>query len=139
MYCKQCPDSQSSYPNKSKVLIQINRALSFLLLEGAWDKVILCYLERPFFQELSFEQQAYEWMTLTDAQRSLVKSQYAAAGVKLVVSVFGSTDVPTSTGADPFSTANTVAAWVKRYQLDGVDVDYEVNIFSLRFRHTFRP
>ena len=60
-----------------------------------------------------------------------MKSQYAAAGIKLVVAAFGSTDVPTTTGADPVGTANTVAAWVKRYQLDGVDVDYEVNKSSL--------
>ncbi|KAH9479369.1 hypothetical protein JR316_0007959 [Psilocybe cubensis] len=81
-------------------------ALSFLLIEGAWDK-------------------AYEWTTFTDAQRTTIKSQYASAGIKLVVSVFGSTDVPTSTNADPIATANTMAAWVKQYQLDGIDVDYE--------------
>ncbi|KAF9475015.1 glycoside hydrolase [Pholiota conissans] len=81
-------------------------ALSFLLLEGAWDK-------------------AEEWTTLTSAQRSSIKSQYAAAGIKLVVSVFGSTDVPTSTNADPIATANTMAAWVIQYNLDGIDVDYE--------------
>lgn len=81
-------------------------ALSFLLLEGAWDK-------------------AQEWASLTAAERSSVKSQYAAAGIKLIVSVFGSTDVPTSTGADPVATANTMAAWVKQFDLDGVDVDYE--------------
>ncbi|KAF8892264.1 glycoside hydrolase [Infundibulicybe gibba] len=81
-------------------------ALSFLLLEGAWDK-------------------AQEWTTLTAAQRSTIKSQYAAAGIKLIVSVFGSTDVPTSTNADPIATANTMAAWVKQYNLDGIDVDYE--------------
>ncbi|KIP08831.1 glycoside hydrolase family 18 protein [Phlebiopsis gigantea 11061_1 CR5-6] len=81
-------------------------ALSFLLLEGAWDK-------------------AEEWASLTAAQRTSIKSQYAAAGIKLVVSVFGSTDVPTSSGADPIATANTMAAWVKQYDLDGIDVDYE--------------
>ncbi|KAI0705198.1 glycoside hydrolase family 18 protein [Cytidiella melzeri] len=81
-------------------------ALSFLLLEGAWDK-------------------AEEWTTLTAAQRTTVKSQYSAAGIKLIVSAFGSTDVPTSTGADPVATANTFAAWVKQYDLDGIDVDYE--------------
>jgi len=80
--------------------------LSFLLLAGAWD-------------------QAYTWTTLTAAQRATVKSQYAAAGIKLIVSVFGSTDVPTTTGADPIATANTFAAWVKQYNLDGIDVDYE--------------
>ncbi|EMD38928.1 glycoside hydrolase family 18 protein [Gelatoporia subvermispora B] len=42
-----------------------------------------------------------------------------------MVSAFGSTDVPTSTGADPTSTANTFAAWVVEYDLDGIDVDYE--------------
>ena len=45
-----------------------------------------------------------------------------------MVSVFGSTDVPTTTNADPTSTANTIAAWVKEYGLDGVDVDYEVSL-----------
>ncbi len=43
-----------------------------------------------------------------------------------MVSVFGATDVPTSSGADPVTTAQTMAAWVKEYDLDGIDVDYEV-------------
>ncbi|KAF5383681.1 hypothetical protein D9615_003641 [Tricholomella constricta] len=69
--------------------------------------------------------QAYTWTTLTAAQRSTIKSQYAAAGIKLIVSAFGATDVPTTTNADPVATANTFAAWVKQYSLDGIDVDYE--------------
>ncbi|KAH9479370.1 hypothetical protein JR316_0007960 [Psilocybe cubensis] len=81
-------------------------ALSFLLTNGAFDK-------------------ALEWTKLSDSQRTTIKSQYAAAGIKLIVSVFGSTDAPTTKGADPVATANTMAAWVKKYQLDGVDVDYE--------------
>ncbi|KAL5504980.1 hypothetical protein ACEPAH_7643 [Sanghuangporus vaninii] len=81
-------------------------ALSFLLTEGAFDK-------------------AEEWTQLSASQRSTVKSQYANAGIKLIVSVFGSTDVPTSSGADPTATANTMAAWVKEFDLDGIDVDYE--------------
>jgi chitinase len=81
-------------------------ALSFLLIEGAWD-------------------QAETWTQLTAAERSTIKSQYAAAGIKLIVSLFGSTDTPTSSGADPVATANTMAAWVIQYDLDGVDVDYE--------------
>ncbi|KZP16575.1 glycoside hydrolase family 18 protein [Athelia psychrophila] len=81
-------------------------ALSFLLTEGAYDK-------------------AEEWTQLTAAQRSTVKAQYKAAGISLIVSLFGSTDVPTSSGADPVKTAQTMAAWVKKYSLDGVDVDYE--------------
>ena len=63
---------------------------------------------------------------MTAAERSSVKSTYAAAGIKIIVSLFGSTDAPTSNGADPIATANTMAAWVKQFDLDGVDVDYEV-------------
>lgn len=43
-----------------------------------------------------------------------------------MVAAFGSTEQPTTAGADPTSTANTMAAWVKQYDLDGLDVDYEV-------------
>ncbi|KAJ7890533.1 glycoside hydrolase family 18 protein [Mycena olivaceomarginata] len=68
---------------------------------------------------------AFEWTTLTDAQRASVKAQYNAAGIKLVVSVFGSTDVPTSSGVNPVTMATTMANWVKQFNLDGIDVDYE--------------
>ncbi|KAH9940902.1 glycoside hydrolase [Epithele typhae] len=82
-------------------------ALSFLLISGPADKAV-------------------EWSAqLTAAQRSSIKAEYEAAGVSLIVSVFGSTDAPTSIGADPTSTANTMAAWVKEFGLDGLDVDYE--------------
>jgi hypothetical protein len=53
-------------------------------------------------------------------------SEYHNAGIQIIVSAFGSTDAPTSTGADPVTTANNVANFVKQFQLDGVDVDYEV-------------
>lgn len=80
--------------------------LSFLLTEGAWDK-------------------AAEWVSLTSSERSAIKAQYAAAGISLIVSAFGSTDIPTTAGADPVATANTMAAWVIEYGLDGIDIDYE--------------
>ncbi|KAK0238911.1 glycoside hydrolase family 18 protein [Armillaria nabsnona] len=81
-------------------------ALSFLLVSGAFDR-------------------AEEWTQLSTAQRSTIKAEYAAAGIKLIVSVFGSTDKPTSNGADPTKTAITMAEWVKKYDMDGIDVDYE--------------
>ncbi|KAJ7155373.1 glycoside hydrolase family 18 protein [Mycena crocata] len=81
-------------------------ALSFLLTEGAFDK-------------------AFEWTSLTAAQRASVKAQYAAAGIKLIVSVFGSTDVPTSSNVNPVTMATTMANWVIQFGLDGIDVDYE--------------
>ncbi|KAJ3795228.1 glycoside hydrolase family 18 protein [Lentinula aff. detonsa] len=81
-------------------------ALSFLLVAGAFD-------------------QAQAWTQLTPTRRATIKAEYAAAGIKLIVSLFGSTDAPTSNGADPIATANTMADWVIQYGLDGVDVDYE--------------
>ncbi|KZT18638.1 glycoside hydrolase family 18 protein [Neolentinus lepideus HHB14362 ss-1] len=93
-------------PNASEVAGYNVFALSFLLTEGAYDK-------------------AEEWTTLTAAERTSVLSQYHDAGISLIVSAFGSTDTPTSSGDDPVSTADTIAAWVKQYDLDGVDVDYE--------------
>ncbi|KIK62594.1 glycoside hydrolase family 18 protein [Collybiopsis luxurians FD-317 M1] len=81
-------------------------ALSFVLVAGAFDK-------------------AAEWASLSASQRSSIKSQYKAAGIKLIVSLFGATDAPTTEGADPVDTANTMAAFVKDFDLDGADVDYE--------------
>ncbi|TFY60415.1 hypothetical protein EVG20_g7424 [Dentipellis fragilis] len=80
--------------------------LSFLLHTGAADE-------------------AQAWASLSASQRSSIKSQYSAAGIKLMVSAFGETDHPTTDGANPVTTANTMAAWVKQYDLDGIDVDYE--------------
>ena len=84
-------------------------ALSFLLVAGAWDY-------------------AASWAALSAGERDSIKSQYAAAGIKLIVSAFGSTDTPTSSGHDPISLANTMGNWVKQYNLDGIDVDYEVHL-----------
>ncbi|KAI0741577.1 glycoside hydrolase family 18 protein [Daedaleopsis nitida] len=80
--------------------------LSFLMVIGPQDK-------------------ALEWTQLTDADRASIKSEYNDAGVSLMVSAFGANDQPTTAGADPTQTANTMAAWVKQFKLDGLDVDYE--------------
>ena len=56
---------------------------------------------------------ALQWTTLTDAQRASIKADYAAAGISLVVSAFGSTDLPTSSQRDPTATAQAAAAFVK--------------------------
>ena len=69
---------------------------------------------------------ALEWTQLSSSKRSTIKAQYAAAGIKLIVSLFGSTEEPTTEGKDPIVAANTMAAWVKQFDLDGADVDYEV-------------
>ncbi|KZT52238.1 glycoside hydrolase family 18 protein [Calocera cornea HHB12733] len=69
--------------------------------------------------------QALEWTLIDAATRTSVKAQYAAAGIKLLVSAFGSTDAPTSDGEDPTTLAQSMAAWVQEYDLDGIDIDYE--------------
>jgi chitinase len=81
-------------------------ALSFLLASGPAD-------------------QAQQWTTLSASDRASALKSYHDAGVKVIVSAFGSTETPTTSGTDPASAAKTMAAWVKKYDLDGIDVDYE--------------
>ncbi|KAG2128556.1 glycoside hydrolase family 18 protein [Suillus clintonianus] len=81
-------------------------ALSFWLISGPAD-------------------QAEEWASLDNATRASIKTSYSNAGISLIVSAFGSTDAPTSSGYDPTTVANNLAAFVLEYDLDGVDVDYE--------------
>ena len=66
------------------------------------------------------------WTELSASDRSSIKAAYNDAGIALMVAAFGSTNTPTTSGADPTDTANTMAAWVIEYGLDGIDVDYEV-------------
>lgn len=51
-----------------------------------------------------------------------------------MVSAFGSTETPTTSGADPTTLAQTMAAWVKKYSLDGIDVDYEAGVYLYPIR-----
>lgn len=74
--------------------------------------------------------QAAQWTSLDASTRSSIKAKYTAAGIKLMVSVFGATDAPTTNGHDPVATANSMASFVKKYELDGIDVDYEVCVFD---------
>lgn len=92
--------------------LRVFSILSFLLASGAVD-------------------QAQNWEELSASQRSSIKSEYAAAGIKLIVSAFGSTENPTTAGTDPIAAANTMAAWVLQYDLDGIDVDYEVRLLDV--------
>lgn len=66
---------------------------------------------------------AQAWADQPAADRDAKKQAYADAGIALMVSAFGATDIPTA--ADPTTVANNLAAYVKNNNLDGVDVDYE--------------
>jgi chitinase len=70
---------------------------------------------------------AQVWTQLSASQRSTIKAQYKAAGITLAVSAFGSTDKPTTQGYEPVALANKLSKFVKDYDLDGVDIDYEVS------------
>jgi hypothetical protein len=70
--------------------------LSFLLLSGPADQALA-------FTELD-----------ADTRASII-SDYHSNGISIMVSAFGSTDAPTSEGADPVETANMVAGFVMQY------------------------
>ena len=69
--------------------------------------------------------EAKSWERLTASQRASYLQEYHSAGISLIVSAFGSTETPTSSGANAANTANDMAAWVRQYNLDGIGVDYE--------------
>lgn len=52
---------------------------------------------------------------LDDATRASTLDAYHNAGISVMVSAFGSTDQPTTAGADPIATANNMAAFVKQW------------------------
>lgn len=66
-----------------------------------------------------------EFGTTKDEIQKNIKKKYNDAGIKLLVSAFGSTEMPTSNG--PVQVANALAAFVNSNNLDGVDIDYEDN------------
>ncbi|KAJ7049520.1 glycoside hydrolase family 18 protein [Mycena amicta] len=78
-----------------------------------------------FIYSASLQDNAATWAQLDAATRASTKAQYAAAGISLIVSAYGAGPNPTSAGDDPTAAANFIANYVKTYNLDGVDVDYE--------------
>lgn len=65
------------------------------------------------------------WGTTTQQIQQAWINLYHSYGVKALVSAFGSTDFPTTQGADPVVTADALAAFVINNNLDGVDLDWE--------------
>lgn len=56
--------------------------------------------------------------------RAAILKKYKAAGIKVLVSAFGSTDRP-QTNLNATAAAASLAKLVLDYNLDGVDIDYE--------------
>ncbi|EIW78011.1 glycoside hydrolase family 18 protein [Coniophora puteana RWD-64-598 SS2] len=78
-----------------------------------------------FWMSTGAADQAVMWSQMDAATRTSTKAEYEKAGIKLMVSAFGSSEAPTTSGADPVKTADSLATWVIQYGLDGVDIDYE--------------
>ena len=70
--------------------------------------------------------EALKWEALTASQRASYLKEYNDAGISLVISAFGATETPTTSGEDPVTVANVMADWVIKYSVNGIDVDYEV-------------
>ena len=65
------------------------------------------------------------WANIDSQTRQGLKQQYNHAGISLVVSAFGQTELPTSAGLDPAVLAGQMAQFVLNTDLDGIDVDWE--------------
>ncbi|TYJ54692.1 hypothetical protein B9479_004631 [Cryptococcus floricola] len=65
------------------------------------------------------------WADFDESYRNEVITEYHNAGIALMISAFGSEDTPTTSDADAKTVAQDLAAFVKQYNLDGVDIDYE--------------
>ena len=68
---------------------------------------------------------AGEFGSTNDEIRTNMKGNYSSGGVKLLVSAFGATEYPTTSGYNATDCALKLADFVNTNQLDGVDIDYE--------------
>ncbi|KZV72386.1 glycoside hydrolase family 18 protein [Peniophora sp. CONT] len=106
VYTDQSVSTKNGLPDVDDIKGFNTLAISFLLASGPAD-------------------QAQTWAQLSDSERKAAKKAYNDAGISVIVSAFGETESPTTDGTDPTDTANTMAEWVIKYDLDGIDVDYE--------------
>jgi len=95
--------------------------LSFWTTGGAVDTALL-------WQNASYYCSSQNpWGNTTAQIQAAWVNLYHGAGIKILVSAFGSTDFPTSQGVDPVACGNQLAQFVIDNQLDGVDLDWEDN------------
>ncbi|KAJ3018166.1 UNVERIFIED_CONTAM: hypothetical protein HDU68_011294 [Siphonaria sp. JEL0065] len=87
------------------------------------DYNIVCF--SFWLHEVGPKDAAESWTKLDSATRQSYINAFHSVGKRVLISAFGETDAPTTNGADAVDTATRLAAFVKDYGFDGVDVDYE--------------
>ena len=70
--------------------------------------------------------QAYCWSKLDKNTRKGLLVKYHSTGIKVILSVISGYEYPgpTTAGQDPKQLASAFVDFVKKYDLDGVDVNY---------------
>lgn len=96
-------------------------AFAFWLSNGPSDIVKLWSDPITYFGPSS------QFGTTKDQIQANLKKRYNDAGIKIMISAFGSTDTPTSAGLDPVAVAKNLSAFVLANNVDGVDIDWEDN------------
>jgi len=66
-----------------------------------------------------------EFTALSASTRQWILNDYHTHNISFMVSAFGDGDTPTSDGKSPITVADELAAFVKEWQFDGVDIDWE--------------
>jgi len=66
-----------------------------------------------------------EFTSLPLSTRQWILNDYHSRNISFLVSAFGYGDNPTSDNKDPVKVADDLANFVKQYQFDGVDIDWE--------------
>lgn len=74
---------------------------------------------------ISSKMGANAYGTTTQEIQATLKKNFTNAGVKLMISAFGSTQTPTTSKFDPVDTATQLAKFAVDNLFDGVDVDWE--------------
>ncbi|KAJ6475943.1 glycoside hydrolase family 18 protein [Mycena vitilis] len=117
--------SARAVPSSPRWVAYFDKFVSSSSLPAASDLKGFNVFALSFVYTNSLQDNAALWAQLDAGTRASIKSQYAAAGISLIVSAYGAGPNPTSAGDDPTAAANFIANYVKTYGLDGVDVDYE--------------
>lgn len=78
-----------------------------------------------FYMSNGPSDQVANWKSLTNESRTEIVKGLHAQNISIMMSLFGAEDAPTTNGTDPEKFAKEVGEFVRDYQLDGVDVDWE--------------